>query len=45
MIDWEGSASVSEFVLDFAPPTISVTSNYGMSMILNTALRRVIAHV
>ncbi len=30
---------MSEFILDFAPPKISVTSNYGMSMILSTALR------
>ena len=37
MIEWAGSASVSEFVLDFAPPVMSVTSNYGMSMILSTA--------
>ena len=36
MILWAGSASVSEFVLDFAPPVFHVVSNYGLSMILKT---------
>jgi hypothetical protein len=39
MILWAGSASVSEFVLDFLPPTLYVNSDFGMSMILKTALR------
>ena len=38
MIVWAGSASLSEFVLDFAPPVFRVGRNFGMSMILNTAL-------